>query len=71
MKTKLFKKIYEEREHEDKVNLKVDKHELKMLETEVKDFEEAMDRAKSLVKECIDYDEVNNLDGNPQDDHHN
>jgi hypothetical protein len=71
MKTKLFKKIYEEREHEDKVNLKVDKHELKMLETEVKDFEEAMDRAKSLVKECIDYDEVNNLDGNPHDDHHN
>jgi hypothetical protein len=68
MKTKLFKKIYEEREHEDKVNLKLDKHELKMLE---KDFEEAMDRAKSLVKECIDYDEVNNLDGNPQDDHHN
>jgi hypothetical protein len=71
MKTKLFKKIYEEREHEDKVNLKLDKHELKMLEKEVKDFEEAMDRAKSLVKECIDYDEVNNLDGNPQDDHHN
>lgn len=66
MKTKLFKKLYDERSIEDQADLKVNKQELRRLEIDVRDFEEAMNRAKALVKENIDFVEVNCEEGSKE-----